>query len=263
MIDRQRFDLALRELGPGRWERFEQLASQFLAGDFDSLRTMASPSGDRGRDAQLFATGDPAELVQYSVASDWKAKIGKTVKRIKEEFPDVSLLVYVTNQRIGSEADDTIKKLRKEQRIMLDVRDRSWFLDRMHQDRAREVAAEELAREVVDPLLAKDELIERRPSPLADHEMRAAVVHLELQWANDERDKGLTRTAYEALVRSALRNTDSDNRMTRPEVHAAVRALLPSHGPDLDEVIQQHTDRALSKLSSKRAVPEPQEPPGG
>ena len=252
MIDRQRFDLALRELGPGRWERFEQLASQFLAGDFDDLRTMASLSGDRGRDAHRFATEeDPAELVQYSVASDWKVKIASTVKRVKEEFPDVSLLVYVTNQRIGSEADDTVKKLRKEQRIVLDVRDRSWFLDRMHRDRAREVAAEELAREVVDPLLAKDNLIERRPSPLSDSEMRAAVVHLELQWANDERDKGLTRTTYEALVRSTLRNTDSDHRMTRTEVHTAVRALLPSYGPDLNEVIQHHTDRALSNLSSK------------
>lgn len=48
MINRQRFDFALRELGPGQWERFEHLASQFLAGDFD-IRTMASPSGDRGR----------------------------------------------------------------------------------------------------------------------------------------------------------------------------------------------------------------------
>jgi hypothetical protein len=48
MIDRQRFDLALRELGPGQWERFEQLASQFLVGDFDSLRTMEGESGDRG-----------------------------------------------------------------------------------------------------------------------------------------------------------------------------------------------------------------------
>lgn len=134
---------------------------------------------------------------------------------------------------------------------MLDIRDRSWFLDRMHRDRAREAAAEELIREVVEPLLAKDELIERRPSPLSDNEMRAAVVHLELQWANDEREKGLSRTAYEALVRSVLRNTDPRNRMSRKEVHAAVHALLPSHGPDFEEVIQRHTDRALSKLSSK------------
>ena len=251
MIDRKRFDLALRELGSGHWERFEQLASQFMTGDFDNLRTMASSSGDRGRDAQLFTTGDSAELVQYSVASDWRAKINGTMRRINDEFSDISLLVYVTNQRIGSEADDMSNKLRREQRILLDVRDRSWFLDRMHHDHAREAAAEELAREIVDPLLARDGLIERRPSPLSDSEMRAAVVHLELQWANDERDKGISRTAYEALVRSALRNIDSGNRMSRSEVHAAVRALLPSHGPELDSIIYQHADRALSKLSAK------------
>ena len=69
-MNRTRFELALRELGPGQWERFEQLASQFLADDLDDLRTMASPSGDRGRDAELFTGEDPTALVQYSVASD-------------------------------------------------------------------------------------------------------------------------------------------------------------------------------------------------
>ena len=252
VVNRKRFELALRTLGSGQWERFEQLASQFLAGDFDDLRTMASPSGDRGRDAQIFGGSDPTVLIQYSVASDWRAKIGGTVRRVKGEFPRASLLVYVTNQQIGAEADNIVKKLREDERILLDVRDRGWFLDRMHADGAREAAAEELAREVVDPLLAKDDLIERRPSPLSDNETRAAVVHLELQWGSDERDKGLSRTAYEALVRSVLRNTDSDNRMSRTEVRSAVRALLPSHGSELDDTIHQHTDRALSKLSSKR-----------
>lgn len=36
---------------------------------------------------QLFVTGDLAELVQYSVTSDWKAKIGKNSEACKGGVP--------------------------------------------------------------------------------------------------------------------------------------------------------------------------------
>lgn len=247
-LTRQRFAFALRELGSGNWERFEQLASTFLAADFDDIRTTASPSGDRGRDAELYSTTDPTTLLQYSVRVDWKAKIRETILRIRAEFPNASVLVYVTNQVIGSEADDLKAELRRDHRIHLDVRDQSWFLERMHKDRQREVAAASLAEEVVTPIAERDGLIERRPSPLTSPEQRAALVHLELQWANESQDKGLSRTAFEALVRSVLRDTDSGRRMSRDDVRKGVRALLPSHDPD---AVNRHVDRALNKLSAR------------
>ncbi|MDR3618080.1 MAG: hypothetical protein P4L85_01930 [Paludisphaera borealis] len=247
-LSRSRFAFALRELGPGNWERFEQLASTFLSGDFDHIRTMASPSGDRGRDAQLFTTSEPTTFLQYSVTKDWKTKIRETAKRIREEFPDASLLVYVTNQTIGAEVDDLRGELRQVRSLHLDVRDHSWFLERMHKDRQREMAAVELAREVVDPIVAGDGLIDRRPSPLTSLEQRAAVVHLDLQWANEKRDKGLTKTAFEALIRSVLRDTDANRRMGRDDVKKAVRALLPSHDPNKAD---RNTERALEKLSTR------------
>jgi hypothetical protein len=245
-ITQSRFEFALKELGSGNWERFEKLASTFLAGDFDEIRTTASPSGDRGRDSQLYNTGDPTVMLQYSVTKDWRGKIRNTVERIRGEFLSASALVYVTNQVIGSEADDLVAEMRRQQRILLDIRDRHWFSERLHKDRMREIAAEELAMEVVNPLLAQSGLIERRPSPLTNAELRAAVVHLQLQLADDDQDKGLTRTAFEAIVRSVLRETEPDKRMRREQVKQAVRAILPSHNP---AEVDQHTDRALNKLS--------------
>src|SRR5688572_20773007 len=96
-----RFDFALERLGSSDWEKFEKLASIFMAADFPDLRTMASPSGDGGRDAILFSPRDDASVVlQYSVTEYWDTKIQNTAKRILEQFPDVGLLIYVTNQVI-------------------------------------------------------------------------------------------------------------------------------------------------------------------
>jgi hypothetical protein len=101
-----RFELALKELKPSDWERFERLSSAFLAPDFPGLRTMASPGGDRGRDAELYSmTGEPNTLFQFAVREDWKQKIKETLKRVKEEFPEASTVVFMSNQQIGAKAD--------------------------------------------------------------------------------------------------------------------------------------------------------------
>jgi hypothetical protein len=88
-VNRNQFDFALERLGSGDWKKFEDIASTFMASEFPNLRTMASPSGDRGRDAELYtSTEDPSVVFQYSVASDWNAKIRRTAKTISENFDD-------------------------------------------------------------------------------------------------------------------------------------------------------------------------------
>jgi hypothetical protein len=74
-INRDRFSLALERLKPSDWEHFESLASTFLAAEFGSLRTLAAPSGDGGRDAILFCPdGEPETVFQYSVTENWNAE---------------------------------------------------------------------------------------------------------------------------------------------------------------------------------------------
>ena len=117
----QRLELALEKLLPANWERFERFASEFLASEFPDLRTVASPSGDEGRDAELFSPlGDTTQVLQYSVAEDWRTKIRKTATRISETIPSAQLLIYATNQQIGAEADDLKKELRQKYRLHLE-----------------------------------------------------------------------------------------------------------------------------------------------
>ncbi|UQR61783.1 hypothetical protein LRP30_34065 [Bradyrhizobium sp. C-145] len=100
MISRDRFELALERLKSSDWGRFERLASGFLISEFPSLRTMASPSGDGGRDAELCAPVAHV-ILQYSIRMDWDAKIKETIKRIKETKPEAKVLIFVQINRLG------------------------------------------------------------------------------------------------------------------------------------------------------------------
>ncbi len=86
-VHRKRFELALEKLESSDWARFEQFASAFLTSEFDSLRTVASPSGDEGRDAELFSPEtEPYIALQYSVTKSWKTKIQNTAKKLKTTY---------------------------------------------------------------------------------------------------------------------------------------------------------------------------------
>lgn len=246
-----RLVLALERLQPSDWARFEKLASAFLASDFDKLRTTASPSGDEGRDSELFSPdGEPTVLLQYSISHDWSVKIRKTVRRIQETFPDAIVLVYVTNQVIGAKADLLKRDIRKKHGLALDVRDRSWFSERVLGSTACEKAAEELARVLVDPYLESAGVASHVTSNLTSPEVIAAVTFLGLQWRDDIREKGLTKLVFEALVRAVLAATDSEHRMARADVHEAVTHLLPGQS---NPQIRAYVDSALRRLT-KRAI---------
>ncbi|HVY23520.1 MAG TPA: hypothetical protein VG962_09230 [Steroidobacteraceae bacterium] len=100
MLHRKRFELALERISANDWARFEQFASSFLTSEFDNLRTVASSSGDEGRDAELFSPdGEPSVVLQYSVTPKWKQKISDTAKKVKKNLTEAKYLIYVTNRR--------------------------------------------------------------------------------------------------------------------------------------------------------------------
>ena len=250
-MSRKRLELALRELQAPNWERFERFASEFLAAELPDLRTVASPAGDEGRDAELFSpAGDTVQVLQYSVTTSWKQKIRNTAKRITNTIPSAQLLIYVTNQLIGAEADEAKRELRREFRLHLDVRDRNYFLERYQRSPQTEAAAEALATDIVDPYLKSNGVLKRPSAVLDSDEAKAAHVYLSLQFRDDVQEKGLTKLSFEALVRAVLIHTNLEKRMARAEVKQKVRHLLPNDDPTR---VDQLTDGALSRLT-KRAI---------
>ncbi len=248
-MSRERFELALERMQPTDWRRFEILASKFLVPEFPELRTTASPGGDRGRDGELFSADGIQRIVfQYSVTEYWDAKIKRLLPQIAENFPDAQILVYVTNQVIGAEADPLKAKALADYNLTLDVRDRSWFLDRQSSNDQREIAAEKLAEEFVDPLLNDRGVSTTKTQILTEPEQRSALLYLGLQWEDDNRDRGLTKLTTDALIRSVLRSTTADNRMPAADVYENMRTLLPTHSK---EEVDSRTEAALRRLSKK------------
>lgn len=245
MLNRKRFELALEKITPSDWRRFEEFASAFLSSEFSNLRSTGTSSGDGGRDAELHTPeGEPTILLQYSVTDNWEAKIKNTAKKIKKNFPLAKELIYVTNLPIGAKSDKLRSFIRKDYTFTLDIRDQSYFMDRFEGDDHRETVAANLARDIVDVFLESRDIIEKKAQALTPGENRAALVFLELQWEDDSRDKGLTKTAFDALVRTALRSTNDKNRMPRENIHKVVCEILPGN----DGIVILETNKSLTRL---------------
>ena len=245
LISRDRLRLALRGLQGSNWEHFERLCSAFLAVEFPLLRTTASPGGDRGRDAELFScSGSPSVVFQFSVQRDWKQKIADTLERVSVEFPTATHIVFMSNQEIGAEGDDTRGKAFA-RGLSIDIRDQSWFIERVNLDDSRRAAAEELARIVVDPLLHNSGVLSNAPG-LTGQEAKTALVYLEMQARDEVALKGLTKACFEALVKCSLRGTSAQNRKSREQVRTDILSLLPQHSANqLNPLI----DAALKRLT--------------
>jgi hypothetical protein len=248
-ISYERFRLALSALDPAQWRLFERLANVFVATEFPSLRPIAASSGDGGADGLLFfAEDDPSVVLQFSLREDWQAKISSTAKRLKKTYPAARILIYVTNRVIAAKATDLRRRIRNEYGYHLDIRDQEWLLTERNVSTANSTEAEELARSIVDPLLSSADFFRGQANALDNLEAKAAFVYLGLQWEDENREKGLTKLCFEALVRSVLRDTTSDNRLTRGQVRQLVTELLPAHHR---HTLNAQVDGALKRLSKR------------
>jgi hypothetical protein len=248
VIGYERFRYALMRCDGAQWRIFERLAHVFLQSEYPSLRPLASMSGDEGQDGSLFRPeDDETTSIQYSVRKDVGTKVLETCNRLQETHPEVSVLVYVTNQLVGADASAIRKSARQKFKIHVDVRDQEWLLAQRNGSAAMTAEAEEFTRVVADPArTAGDDLIVRQGQALSDLEAKAAFVYLGLQWEDESREKELTKLSFEALVRAVLRDTTSDDRLPRQRVRDQVRKLLPAHPR---EILDQKVDQALSRLS--------------
>lgn len=115
----------------------------------------------------------------------------------------------------------------------------------MNLNQSNQIKAEELAKGFVDPILATYEIIPKVSAELSSPESIAALTYLNLQWQDDIRDKGLTKTAFEAMVRSALVGTDGQNRITKDELCSRIYKIFPKHST---QELSIHIEKAIKKL---------------
>ena len=244
-----RFKLALEQIESSDWRLFETLAAEFLVSDYPMLRTTASPSGDGGRDGELFAADDfPDVGFQYSVAADWSAKIKRTQKRLKDTFPKIRRIIFVSPRVIGAAGDALKTELWNDHQVLLDILDQSYFLERELTNPQRAAAAEELATKLVEPLLRARGVVSNVAQPLTEEEGRMALLHLTLDSRDGANDRSLTKSCFESLLLSILHDSDADNLRSTATIHAEMSKLVPHGAP---RQVRDLTDSALRRLSAK------------
>ena len=247
-MNQKLFELALDKLKASDWLHFEELASKFLVNDYPTIRTTASPSGDKGRDSELFSPdGKPNVVMQYSVSENWDTKIYRTIKRLKEVKSTAKIVIFLSNQVIGAQGDKR-KATCLDEGYLLDIRDRNWFLERYEFDDSKCSAATTLVDTIARPYLEEINASKVSEQALTGQESKAALTYLGLQFEDENTEKGLTKIAFEALVRAALRDTDLHNRINRTKVYERIGSYIESYPIDDAKV---YIDTALTRLTKK------------
>lgn len=247
MAEGSRLDFALKNLQGADWDAFERFAAAFFADEFPSLRTV-SGVGDKGRDAVLEDPDASGVVLQYSIVEDWRSKILQTLERLGDAGVNCTLLIYATNRAIGTRADELKAELRR-RGVSLEVRDRSHFVDRVNRSDATRAASNDLAARIVDPLLPASSLVQN--DELAGESLRAGLLYLELQLHDADKQRGLTKLAFEGLTLQSLAGTKPDNTKSRAEIAAELGALFPAHDANRLGAI---VDGTLERLRNKRKV---------
>ncbi|MDQ0102986.1 hypothetical protein J2T10_002643 [Paenarthrobacter nicotinovorans] len=244
-----RLKLALEQIQPSDWRLFESFAAEFLVVDYPMLRTTASPSGDGGRDGELFVPDGMPEIgFQYSVTKDWSTKIKQTRSRLKDTFPGIKRIIYVTNQVIGAGADQLKRELWDEYGVLVDVLDQSYFLERELTNPQRSAASDELSAKLVDPFLASRGVVANVGQALSHDEGRLALLHLTLDRTDGANGRSLTKSCFDSLVLSVLHDTTAENMKTMAEIQSDVAKLVPGGAP---RQVADLTTSALNRLSTK------------
>lgn len=251
-VSRERLELALSKIPPAAWEDFEQFASEFLIADFPHLRTMARLAGDAGRDADIFDVAPAGGIkLQYSVTVGWRSKILSTVYRLKDFKPKPTHLIYVTNQQIGPEADDLKRDILAGHNILLDVRDRSYFLDRRDHTIAARAASEVIEGKFVAPLLTSHGIAHSIAPALTAEEERIAFLHISIDLIGRDRSRNFSKDAYEALVLAVLHGTTHETALRRDSIHDRICSFVHA---DSRHQLDARIDSALDRLSKKRGT---------
>jgi hypothetical protein len=251
-VSRERLELALTQIPSSAWEDFERFASEFLIADFPDLRTMARAAGDEGRDAEVFSVDKAGKIkLQYSVTVGWRAKIGQTVDRLKDFKPKPTVLVYVTNQQIGPEADDLKRTVLANDGIVLDVRDRSYFMDRRDHTIAGRAASEVLERKFVEPLLTSQGIAHSVAPALTAEEERIAFLHISIDLIERDKSRNFAKDAYESLVLAVLHGTTHENPLERSSIYDRICSFVHA---DSRQQLEGRIDSALDRLAKKRGT---------
>jgi hypothetical protein len=249
-ITAERIGIALDQIGATDGALWELFANGFLAPEFPQLRPVGGMH-DAGRDAFLYeANGEPGVFIQHSTQQTFEEKIRGTLETLRKNGFEPKHLIYCSPLDIIKRSDDIKRELRLTG-VALDIRDRNYFVSFRNQSAGRVAVSEELAKKLVDPLLANATGKEIIPHALTEKEERTAIAFFQISIADRVSDQSLAKLCYETLVRHSLRHATPENPTPISKIIEEIGLLVPNENK---AHLEDKVKGSVSRLTTRGIV---------
>ena len=188
----------------------------------------------------------PTKFFQASIQEDFRSKIRKTVRRLKEVGRQPTVLEYFTSRTINK-IDMEMENLSNELEVYIFIRDNKWIIANINNSQQTVEAFNSYLRPNVNFLeeIGGNSLLSSAPENCA----RTMCVFLGQEIDRRRGNTDLLRSVTDSLILWALEGTnpDNDNFMTREKVLKKIMNALPS----AKHFIHKQFDQRIEGLASK------------
>lgn len=233
-------------------DAFERFANAFLIDDDPDLKAVGGKK-DKGMDAYVYDTeaGRVIAVVQSCVspASKARTKVLNTIERLKENDLLPPTFIYCTSANIGTELDATIRELRRDYKVALEVRDAAWFVARHQTSQNRAAISDAYARETLEPFVRSLQPDKLYSLVLDEDRQRVAVQYLEAVNLDRSRNSNLTKGIFDALIACVTRDSNPPAKVySEDAITTAICGMFPAgHSPRIKEIVPGRIQHLVHK----------------
>lgn len=241
--------IALDKVEGFQFERFvHDFYSTLVGASFVPLGGMRDGGADGfDSDAVYEEVGAPTAFYQVSVQEDYRAKIRRTVTRLREVGREPKTLVYVTSRSV-SLPDAEERTLSRELDVGIQIRDAKYITAHVNDSAGTVAAFNHHLRHLTDFLqsIGASSII----TASAHVRSPAVYVFLEQELARRRGDASLLDAVTDSLILWALEGTDPDARMmmSREDVLDKISREIPA----VRQVVKGRVGGRLEWLSDKQ-----------
>jgi hypothetical protein len=240
--------IALDKVEGFQFERFvHDFYSTLVGASFVPLGGVHDGGADGFDSNEIYEeVGVPSAFYQVSVQEDYKAKIRRTVRRLREVGRDPRTLVYVTSRTV-SLPDAEERSLSRELDVAIQIRDAKYITAHVNDSAGTIAAFHHHLRHLTDFLhaIGASSII----TPSVHVRSPAVYVFLEQELARRRGDTSLLETVTDSLILWALEGTDPDTglMMSSEDVQEKISREIPA----VRQVVNGRVGGRLKWLSDK------------
>lgn len=233
---------------------FEQFCKQFIAAFQDSIDFIpiggTHDGGIDGLDYSWTTTNRPQKTIyQFSIEADGKAKLKKTLERLKTTVPNCTRLYFVSNQIIRDQ-HILIEEAIDNYNIQLIIYDRDWFSVYTNKSPKTIIVFQQMEQQFLHVYERSNTLISS-----FDSKDPRIYIYLRQQIENKNRDYGgdtpihLDEILMDSLILFALEGTDPNQNIlrTKQEIQQRILEITDLNASWVDELLPKR----LVALSTK------------